>query len=46
MIFYTNLVFLTSESEAFGINLNIIETNIINLTVVIGILIYYGSSLF
>lgn len=46
MISFTNLIFLTSESEKFGINLDIIETNIINLAVVIGILVYYGSSLF
>ena len=29
--------------QEFGINTNILETNIINLTVVIGVLIYVGG---
>ncbi|MCL6435342.1 MAG: F0F1 ATP synthase subunit B [Leptolyngbyaceae cyanobacterium HOT.MB2.61] len=31
-----------SESGGFGLNLDILETNIINLAIVIGILIYFG----
>lgn len=33
-----------SESDGFSINTDIFETNILNLAVVIGILIYYGRS--
>nr|ALP86080.1 ATPase subunit I [Phacus orbicularis] len=40
-----NFLFSISHSEGFGINTDIFETNIINLTVVIGVLIYYGKSL-
>nr|YP_007517047.3 ATPase subunit I [Euglena viridis]AEY70819.3 ATPase subunit I [Euglena viridis] len=31
-----------SEAEGFGINTDIFETNVLNLSVVIGVLIYYG----
>ena len=31
-----------AEAEGFGINTDIFETNILNLSVVIGVLIYYG----
>lgn len=35
-----------SEEEGFGINTNLFETNILNLSVVIGVLIYYGRIAF
>lgn len=37
--------FISEESEGFGINTDIFETNILNLAVVIGVLVYYGRSL-
>nr|YP_009389131.1 ATPase subunit I [Euglena archaeoplastidiata]AKR17904.1 ATPase subunit I [Euglena archaeoplastidiata] len=33
-----------SEAKGFGINTDILETNVLNLAVVIGVLIYYGRS--
>ncbi len=30
-------------AEGFGLNINLVETNIINLAVVIGVLIYFGK---
>jgi F-type H+-transporting ATPase subunit b len=41
-----NLFVLLSESKGFGINTDIFETNILNLSVVIGLLIYYGRIAF
>lgn len=41
---YINLLTLLSEREGFGINTDIFETNILNLSVVIGFLFYYGKS--
>lgn len=41
-----NIFTLISKTENFGINTNIFETNILNLAVVIGVLIYYGRSAF
>lgn len=35
-----------SEAEGFGINTDILETNVLNLAVVIGVLIYYGRVAF
>lgn len=35
-----------SMSEGFGINTDIFETNILNLSVVIGTLVYYGRAAF
>lgn len=35
-----------SHSEGFGINTDLFETNILNLSVVIGVLIYYGRAAF
>jgi len=32
-----------SPAGGFGFNTNLLETNIINLTVVIGVLIYFGK---
>lgn len=32
-----------SSAEGFGLNTNILETNIINLSVVLGVLIYFGK---
>lgn len=39
------LNFISEESEGFGINTDIFETNVLNLAVVIGVLVYYGRSL-
>jgi F-type H+-transporting ATPase subunit b len=30
-------------AESFGLNTNILETNLINLAVVIGVLVYFGK---
>ena len=30
-------------AESFGFNTNILETNLINLAVVIGVLVYFGK---
>lgn len=35
-----------SHSDGFGINTDIFETNILNLSVVIGVLVYYGRAAF
>lgn len=40
-----NLNTIISHSDGFGINTNLFETNILNLTVVIGVLFYYGKTL-
>jgi F-type H+-transporting ATPase subunit b len=32
-----------SPAGGFGLNTNLLETNLINLTVVIGVLIYFGK---
>nr|YP_009145466.1 ATPase subunit I [Monomorphina parapyrum]AKL78939.1 ATPase subunit I [Monomorphina parapyrum] len=42
MIFNVNLFSIISESEGFGINTDIFETNVLNLSVVLGVLVYYG----
>lgn len=39
------LNFISEESEGFGFNTDIFETNVLNLAVVIGVLVYYGRSL-
>lgn len=36
---------LESESGGFGLNFNILETNLINLAIIIGVLVYFGRSL-
>ena len=41
-----NINVFTIISEGFGINTDIFETNILNLSVVIGVLIYYGRTAF
>lgn len=46
MINNINMLFFVSETEGFGINTDIFETNILNLSVVIGVLIYYGRVAF
>lgn len=43
---YINTIFNFSEVKNFGIKFNLFETNILNLIVVIGVLIYYGRPLF
>lgn len=35
---------LASEEGGFGLNFDILETNLINLVIIIGVLIYFGSS--
>jgi F-type H+-transporting ATPase subunit b len=37
---------LLAEHNGFGINTDIFETNVLNLSVVIGVLIYYGKGTF
>lgn len=41
-----NMLVFVSEAEGFGINTDLFETNILNLSVVIGVLIYYGRVAF
>nr|YP_009538659.1 ATPase subunit I [Phacus pleuronectes]AYQ93670.1 ATPase subunit I [Phacus pleuronectes] len=45
LIMMINMFNFISESEGFKINTDIFETNVLNLAVVIGVLIYYGRSL-
>lgn len=35
--------FLAAEEGGFGLNLDIFETNLINLAIIIGVLVYFGS---
>ncbi len=46
MILNVNLLSIVSESEGFGINTDIFETNVLNLSVVLGVLVYYGRIAF
>ncbi|MEM9005440.1 MAG: F0F1 ATP synthase subunit B [Cyanobacteria bacterium P01_F01_bin.86] len=39
----TSVWLLASEEGGFGLNFDILETNLINLAIVIGVLIYFGS---
>lgn len=41
-----NILNFISEIRGFGINTDIFETNVLNLSVVIGVLIYYGRIAF
>ena len=41
-----NMILTISEAKGFGINTDPLETNVINLAVVIGVLIYYGKVAF
>lgn len=41
-----NINMFISEAKGFGINTDILETNVLNLAVVIGVLIYYGRVAF
>lgn len=41
-----NLFSLICESEGFKLNTDLFETNVLNLSVVIGVLIYYGKAAF
>lgn len=36
---------LVSERDGFGINTNILETNVLNLAVVVAILVYFGKDI-
>ena len=45
-MFNINMLMPIAHSEGFGINTDIFETNILNLSVVIGVLIYYGRAAF
>lgn len=38
-----NLFSFVSSSESFGINTDLFETNILNLSVVIVVVVYYGK---
>lgn len=40
---YTNLFIFISEHKGFGINTDIFETNVLNLSVVLGFLFFYGK---
>lgn len=40
-----NLFSFLSEREGFGINTDLLDTNILNLSVVVGVLVYYGKSI-
>lgn len=46
MMFNINMLMSTAHSEGFGINTDIFETNVLNLSVVIGVLVYYGRAAF
>lgn len=35
-----------SSSENFGLNTDLFETNVLNLSVVVGVLVYYGRIVF
>lgn len=35
--------FLAAEEGGFGLNFDILETNLINLAIIIGVLVYFGS---
>ncbi len=41
-MFTEALGLLASETKGFGINFDILETNVINLIIIIGVLIYFG----
>lgn len=41
-----NIFLPLSEAEGFGINTDLFETNVLNLSVVIGVLVYYGRIAF
>jgi F-type H+-transporting ATPase subunit b len=47
-VVFNNVNFLSvlSNNSGFGINTDVIETNILNLSVVIGVLFYYGRIVF
>lgn len=41
-----NIINFIGETGGFGINTDIFETNVLNLSVVIGVLVYYGRIAF
>lgn len=41
-----NIISVIANKEGFGINTDVFETNVLNLSVVIGVLIYYGRIAF
>lgn len=48
MSIVTNLIIFTDMNQwllatSFGLNTNLLETNLINLGVVIGVLVYFGK---
>ena len=45
-MYNVNMLAFVSHSDGFGINTDIFETNILNLSVVIGVLVYYGRAAF
>lgn len=42
----SNVNMIITEAGNFGVNTDIFETNVLNLSVVIGVLIYYGRVAF
>ena len=45
MSIFGNFWLLATEEGGFGLNFNIFETNLINLSILIGVLIYFGRNL-
>ncbi len=41
-----NFLTVLASHNSFGINTDVIETNILNLSVVIAVLVYYGRIVF
>lgn len=39
----TSVWLLATEEGGFGLNFNILETNLINLAIIIGVLVYFGN---
>lgn len=42
---FINTLVKVAENTGFGINTNLLETNVLNLAVVIGILVYFGKDI-
>jgi len=45
VINYINTFINVAESEGFGINTDLYETNVLNLSVVIGVLVFFGKDI-
>lgn len=46
IVIISNVNMIITEAGKFGVNTDIFETNVLNLSVVIGVLIYYGRVAF